>query len=140
MRVLGSSVLIFEAIVIGLFVPVALTTGTVADGRWIGWGAALLVLGCLAAVAGLGRGWGVGLGWVIQGWIVATGVVVPLMFVVGGLFALLWWAAVHYGRQADGIRAGYAAAQEGRSDGGAGEDAGGSTDDRPPAPGPDTGR
>jgi hypothetical protein len=42
---------------------------------------------------------------VLQALVIATGFVVPAMFVMGAVFALLWWAAIHYGGKADSLKA-----------------------------------
>ncbi|MCB0915354.1 MAG: DUF4233 domain-containing protein [Actinobacteria bacterium] len=109
MKVLGASVLIFEAIVMGLFIPVAYFNGMLTDGptaAWLGGGLAVM---CLVGAGLVRRPFGVALGWVIQGLIIATGLLVPVMFALGAVFALLWWSAVHFGRRADSLSAGRAA-------------------------------
>jgi hypothetical protein len=110
MKVMGASVLVFEAIVVGLFIPVAYFNGFVADGIAAVWAGGALVLLCLVAAALVRRPFGVALGWVVQALILATGVFVPMMIVLGGLFTALWWAAIHYGRRADALAAGRTAA------------------------------
>jgi len=105
MRVLGTSVLIFEAIVAGLFIPVAYFTGRGISGStaiWLGVG---LVVLCLVAAAMVGRPGGVAIGWLVQVLVVACGFFVLDMFFIGAVFAGLWWAAMHYGRQVDELRA-----------------------------------
>ena len=106
MRVLCSSVLIFEAIVIGLFIPVAINAGGYPAGV-VGAVGGVTALLALIAPRGLGSGWGITLGWAIQVAMIASGFFVPMMFVLGAAFAALWWAALHYGRKADEIRAGH---------------------------------
>src|SRR5690625_2673135 len=44
---------------------------------------------------------GYGLGWVVQGLLVAAGIVVPMMLAVGGIFALLWYTSLRIGAQID---------------------------------------
>jgi hypothetical protein len=56
---------------------------------------------------------------VLQVLVVATGILAPAMFIVGGLFALLWGVAIKLGRQVD-------QAQDGQN---------GSADSSPPAAG-----
>lgn len=104
MRVLGASVLVFEAIVVGLAVPAALAltdTDPAVIGWWLG-GAAVAGL----VIAGL-LGYRVGfvLGSVLQVVVVASGLVLPAMFFMGGLFALLWVAALYFGHKAETVRA-----------------------------------
>lgn len=106
MRVLCSSVLAFEAIVVLLAIPVALNVGDFADRTalvvWGGFGLAVLLL---LAIGTLRRPWGLAVGWVLQALVVASGIVVPAMFVMGAVFAALWWAAIHYGRKGDAMKA-----------------------------------
>ena len=99
MRRLCATVLIFEAIVIGLAIPVAITiehephtTAGVAGGVL----AAVAVL--LAAVVGRpGQRWALVVGSLLQAAVIATGVVVPAMFVLGAIFAALWAVAIWLG-------------------------------------------
>lgn len=109
MRVLGSSVLIFETIIVILAIPVAVFGRNEPSGPMLAGGLVLALL-CVAGVGVLGRPWGVWFGWAVQGLIVLTGVLVPLMFVVGGLFAMLWFFAIRFGRRAEAIRAEHEAA------------------------------
>ena len=109
-KVLGSAVLAIEAIIVLLAIPVAATNGSVANpGLAIGIGVGLAVI-LLLAVGTLGRPWGVGLGWVLQVAILATGLLVPLMFIVGAIFVILWFFAIRSGRRVDALRAERAAA------------------------------
>ena len=105
MKVLGRSVLGFEAIVVALGIPVAMQLGPTAGRAVTVWVGLLLVLVCLLATGLVGRPSGVAAGWVVQGLVIATAVVVPAMLVLGLVFAGLWWAAVHYGRRADALSA-----------------------------------
>ncbi len=105
MRGLASGVLGLEAIVLLLVVPVAVTIFGVDPGVGIAAGVALIVL-CIVAIAGLGRGWGYPLGWVVQLLAIALGFVVPAMFVLGAIFALLWYLALRIARQVEADRPG----------------------------------
>jgi hypothetical protein len=92
-------VLIFEAIVIGLAIPVAITiehephrSAGVAGGVLAG----IAVL--LAAVVGRpGQRWALVAGSLLQVAVIAAGVVVPAMFVLGAIFAGLWAVAIWLG-------------------------------------------
>jgi hypothetical protein len=68
-----------------------------------GGGAFILVL--LATVAVLRYPWGVAIGWVLQAALIALGILAPLMYVVGGGFALLWIFCFTRGRRIDRFRA-----------------------------------
>jgi hypothetical protein len=99
MRRLCATVLIFEAIVIGLAIPVAITiehephlSAGVAGGVLAG------VAVLLAAVVGrTGRRWALVAGSLLQVAVIAAGVVVPAMFVLGAIFAGLWAVAIWLG-------------------------------------------
>jgi hypothetical protein len=101
-KTLCASVLVFEAIVLLLVVPVAVQLGDV-DGAaaWL-----LAVPGVLAIVAaGLQRTRvGLALGSVVQVLAIGLGFVVAEMFFLGALFAGLWVLAIVLGRRADRIR------------------------------------
>ncbi|MDO9495378.1 MAG: DUF4233 domain-containing protein, partial [Nocardioides sp.] len=57
-------------------------------------------------VAGMLRAeWAYGLGWAIQAAAVGLGFLIPLMFVLGGIFALLWGTAYFLGRKIEQERA-----------------------------------
>lgn len=108
MRTLCASTLIGEFFVIGFAGLVAmrlteLSTGTV----WLPSGTAMAL--CLLLCGAIGRPGGLQLGWALQAALVAAGFLVPVMFVLGALFAALWWASIHYGRKIDEARARFAA-------------------------------
>ncbi|PJJ71963.1 uncharacterized protein DUF4233 [Diaminobutyricimonas aerilata] len=68
-----------------------------------GGGAALVVL--LALTAGLVRHpWAVWLGWVLQAVLVATGLLLPILYAVGLGFAGIWTYCFVRGRQLDRAR------------------------------------
>lgn len=98
----GSTVLSLEAFVVffatlvafgleaqGLPPAVLLTCGIVLS--------AVLVATC----ALLTKPSGYAVGWVLQILLVATGFIVPMMFLVGVLFALTWWYGIYTGARLD---------------------------------------
>jgi Protein of unknown function (DUF4233) len=101
MRRLCATVLIMEAVVIGLAIPVAITIAHArpATAGIIGGvlaGAAIL----LAAVVGRpGQRWALAGGSVLQAAVIATGVVVPVMYGLGAIFAGLWVTAIWLARR-----------------------------------------
>ena len=103
MRVIASSVLAFEAVVVLLAIPVAISLGGVDASTAAIVGGALMVL-CVLVAGSLGRPWGYTAGWVVQALIVLSGFVVTAMFFVGGLFAALWWIGLVVGRRGEQIR------------------------------------
>jgi Protein of unknown function (DUF4233) len=110
MRTLCSSTLVAEAMVIGFAALVAmrlsdLSTGTV----WLVSGIAMAL--CVLLCGMLSRPGAVPVGWAVQAALIASGFVVPMMFGLGVVFAGLWWAAVHYGRKIDAVKAERAAAE-----------------------------
>ncbi|MER7489248.1 DUF4233 domain-containing protein [Streptomyces sp. NPDC126497] len=110
MRTLCASTLIGEFFIIGFAGLVAmkdadLSTGTV----WTVCGIAMFL--SVALCGAITRPGGVALGWALQIALVASGVFVPMMFFMGALFALLWWASVHFGRKVDEAKARFAAQQ-----------------------------
>ncbi|MGK5639236.1 DUF4233 domain-containing protein [Streptomyces sp. URMC 126] len=111
MRTLCASTLIGEFFIIGFAGLVAmkdddLSTGTV----WAVSGTAMLLSVVLCGM--ITRPGGVQLGWLLQAGLVASGFVVPLMFVLGVVFGALWWASVHFGRKIDEAKARFAAEAE----------------------------
>lgn len=112
-RGMCAAILGLEAISLGLVTPVLVTINDLplATALWIGLG---LTVSCIV-VAGLLRAeWAYGLGWAIQVAAVAVGFMVPIMFVVGGIFGLLWGIAYFLGRKIEREReAAYAAFDRG---------------------------
>lgn len=108
MRVIAASVLFFEAIVVALAIPVAITLAD-ADPVVAGVGGGLLALACLVTAGLLRRPWGYRLGWALQVLVIACGLVVPVMFVLGAVFALLWGVGLQVGRKGEAVHAQLAA-------------------------------
>jgi hypothetical protein len=104
MRVIAASVLSFEAIIVVLAIPVAITLGDVDPAAAGVVGGALAVL-CIIVAASLRRPWGYAAGWVVQVLILLSGFVVTAMFIVGGLFVALWWIGLLVGRRGEQIHA-----------------------------------
>lgn len=104
MRVIAASILAFEALVVVLAIPVAVTLGDVDPAVAITGGLALVVL-CLVVAGSLSRPWGYPAGWVVQGLILLSGFVVHAMFLIGGLFVLLWVVGLRVGRRGEELHA-----------------------------------
>jgi Protein of unknown function (DUF4233) len=105
MRTLCSSVLVFEAIVVGLAIAPARALTDHPSGQLI-WGGLTIVVLCLVAAALLRTSIGYMLGSVVQLVVIVSGFVLPVMFFLGALFTLLWVVALLLPRRADRIRAG----------------------------------
>jgi hypothetical protein len=101
MRRLCGTVLIMEAVVIGLAIPVAITISH-AKATSAGTAGGILA-GAAVVLAGIaGRGvprWVLVAGSVLQVLVIATGVVVPVMYALGVIFAGLWSTAIWLGRR-----------------------------------------
>lgn len=100
MRTLASSVLLSEAFVIFFATLVATDLSDVEGSTlWlVGGGGALA---CLVVAGLLGRRVGYLLGSVLQVLVIAAGLVVPVMFFLGAVFAALWCMAIYFGGKAD---------------------------------------
>lgn len=110
MRVLGASVLALEAIVVILAIPVVVVVGTVPVPPWLGISVGVaLALALIVLARYVTRPWAIPVGWILQLLVIATGVLAPpWMFIVGGIFAMLWGLAIKLGRQVDQARSGAA--------------------------------
>jgi hypothetical protein len=104
MRVIAASILVFEALLVVLAIPVAITLGGVDPAVAITGGLALAVL-CVVVAGLLSRPWGYRAGWVVQGLILLSGFVVHAMFLIGGLFVLLWVVGLRVGRRGEELHA-----------------------------------
>lgn len=92
------SILIFEAIVFGLAIPGMIQVSALPVGLSFGLG------GGAAALAIIGAGWlrrpgGYPFGWFVQLVAIGLGFATPMMFWVGGIFALLWVVCFALGRR-----------------------------------------
>ncbi|MBT2505215.1 DUF4233 domain-containing protein [Streptomyces sp. ISL-98] len=111
MRTLCASTLISEVFVIGFAGLVAMKSDDISMTTvWTVCGAGMLLSVLLCGM--LGRPGAVQLGWALQIGLIGSGFVVPTMFFLGAVFAGLWWASIHYGRQIDEAKAKWAAQAE----------------------------
>jgi hypothetical protein len=108
MRRLCATVLIFEAIVIGLAIPVAVKVGHVSAGSAGPAGGALAGAAVVIAIAMSVRSIGLpGLrialvtGSILQLVMIASGALVPVMYALGVIFGALWTVAILLGRSAE---------------------------------------
>jgi hypothetical protein len=100
MRVMCSSVLALQAIVLGLTTPVLLTLTDVSTGAGLAVGLGLMAAAIL--IAGLLRyRWALWAGHLLQGASIGLGFVIPAMFLLGVVFAALWATAVVLGQRID---------------------------------------
>ena len=110
-RGMCAAVLTLESITLALTTPVMVTIADVALGTALAIGLGLAVA-CLVAAGMLRKPWAYGLGWAIQVAAIGLGFVVPMMFFLGGLFALLWGSAYGLGRKIERERAAAFAAHD----------------------------
>jgi Protein of unknown function (DUF4233) len=103
MRVVLLSVLIFEVIVFGLAVPVMIFISNVALGMAMGFAGGAAVL-ALVAAGMLRKPTGYVLGWLTQVVALGLGVLTPMMFLVGALFAGLWVFTFVLGKRLDAAK------------------------------------
>jgi hypothetical protein len=112
-RGMCAAVLALEGIVVALSTPVMIVVSDVPTSTALAVGlgvavACLLLAGMLRSeVAYVG-------GWVVQAAAIALGVLVPTMFFLGTVFALLWGTAYFLGRRIEQERAAAYAAHEAR--------------------------
>lgn len=102
---------LFAATILTLEAFVVFFASLVAFGLRLGEPGAIAAIGggvaltALLAAGLLGRGVGYLLGWVVQVWLLLSGLLIPAMFVVGGVFALLWFVGLRVGGRIDRERA-----------------------------------
>ena len=101
MRRLCATVLIFEVVVIGLAIPVAITIEHARPtAAYVAGGVLAVAAIVIAGLVGRpGQGWALVAGTVLQAAVIATGVVVPAMYVLGAIFGALWLTAIWLGRR-----------------------------------------
>jgi hypothetical protein len=102
MRRLLVTVLIMEAIVTGLAIPVAIQISHLAPGSaGIAGGVAVAAAVVLAGLARpLPRVTLAG-GSLLQAFVIAAGVIVPVMYFLGAIFAALWAIGIWLGRRVE---------------------------------------
>ena len=98
MRGIAAAVLVFEGMVVFFATLVALDLADVDDST-LWWVGGSLAVACVVTAGLLRAPWGYAVGSALQAAVVAAGVVVPVMFFLGPLFAALWFLALHLGRK-----------------------------------------
>ena len=99
-RSMCAAMLTLQAVVLFLTTPVMISVSDVGVPTALAVGLGLTVA-CLVAAGTLRGPWGYRLGWAIQVASLVLGLVVPIMFVIGAIFAGLWGAAFVLGRRID---------------------------------------
>ncbi len=103
-RGMCAAILSLEGVSLGLTTPVLISVSGVdtSTALLVGLG---LAVACFV-LAGMLRGeWAYAVGWVIQGLAIGLGFLIPQMFVLGAIFALLWGTAYFLGRKIERERA-----------------------------------
>lgn len=101
MRTALSVLLVFEAIIVLLSIPVATSSG-VSQPLAVGIGAGVAA-GCVAVCALLGRPVGRIAGSVLQVVTFGLGILVPAMFVLGAIFGTIWIIYMVIDRRLEGL-------------------------------------
>ena len=102
MKRLCATVLVMEAIVIGLAIPVAITIGHEHAAAGLAGGCLAVAAVLLAGLVSRGASRGVlAAGSALQLLVIAAGVVVPVMYALGAIFAGFWVLAIVMGRRAE---------------------------------------
>ena len=98
----ASTVLLLEAFVVlfATLVVFGLRADSIPVGLILGAGLTLSAV-LISSCALLTKRYGILLGWVLQVVIIATGIVEPMMFLVGALFALTWLYGLRTGARLD---------------------------------------
>jgi hypothetical protein len=98
-------VLVCEAIVFGLAIPVAIAVAG-ADAAQAGLIGGGLAAACLLLAGLLRYRWAYVAGTIVQILAIATGIMVSTMFFLGALFGVLWATAIWVGRRTESSEAG----------------------------------
>ncbi|QBX57395.1 DUF4233 domain-containing protein [Nocardioides seonyuensis] len=106
-----AAVLFLEAITLGLTTPVMISVAGVDTGTALTVGLGLTLL-CVLLAGMLRAEWAYLVGYAVQAVAIALGLVVPMMFFLGVVFAALWTGADLLGRKIERERAAAWAAWE----------------------------
>jgi hypothetical protein len=106
MKVMGSAILFFEAIVLGLSIPISIVVYDVDKSITL-WVTFLLMLLCILALGGVrhDRRAAITTGIVVQLIIIGTGIWVRPMLFPGVLFLLIWGLAIVLSKKVDEAKA-----------------------------------
>ena len=106
MKVMGSAILFFEAIVLGLSIPISIVVYDVDKSLTL-WVTFLLMLLCILAIGGArhDRRAAITTGIVVQLIIIGTGIWVRPMLFPGVLFLLIWGLAIVLSKKVDEAKA-----------------------------------
>ncbi len=108
MRAMCAAMLTLEAVVLALSVPVMISVEGVDTSLALILGLGLAVL-CVVTAGLLSRPWAYVMGHALQVGAIGLGFLVPIMFLVGTMFAALWATAYGVGRRIESDKARWAA-------------------------------
>ena len=103
MRQLCGTVLIMEAVIIGLAIApsIALEHLHAGTAGALGGGIALVAI-LLAGLVGRPRmGWALYAGSALQAVVIVSGVIIPVMYILGVIFAALWFTGIWLARKVE---------------------------------------
>ena len=103
MRVLTSSVLAFEIIVVILFIPAAIQESSMSFSNLIFISLGLILLSIMA-MGTIKKKYGILIGYLVQIFLILLGFLVNWMFVLGLIFLGLWIMALKIGRRTDELK------------------------------------
>lgn len=105
MKVMGIALMVFEAIVLMLTVPVAVFVEDQSKGTALAWALGLATL-CILAIGGLRRDrrTAVVTGSVVQAAVLLAGIQVRAMLVPGVIFGLVWLLTVNLSAKTDAAK------------------------------------
>ena len=108
MRRLCGTVLIMEAVVVALAIVPSIALGHMHGGTAgaIGGAIALLAIGLAGCVGRPGMGWALYAGSALQLLVIVAGVVMPAMYVLGVIFAALWFTGIWLARKVESANRG----------------------------------
>ena len=95
-----SITLLLEAILVFFIVMVVFGLRVLPPAVAFGGGAALVVVLLLDGRVVRYR-WGIWVGWILQAFLIALGILVPIMYFVGAIFAAIWIYCFITGRRLD---------------------------------------
>jgi Protein of unknown function (DUF4233) len=103
MRRLCSTVLGMEAVILLLAIVPAKVLGHISGGTaaMVGGGLALLAILLAGVVGRPGMGWALYAGSVLQFLVIASGVMIPAMYVLGVIFTALWFTGIWLARKVE---------------------------------------
>lgn len=105
MKTLTASVLLFESLVVLLAIPLSISVYGVPAEFAVPVGLGLMLMCIYVGSVMRKKEWALNAGWVLQVLVILTGLFVPWMYLLGLIFALLYYYAIKVGKRGDAIKA-----------------------------------